>query len=172
MSLTSRGVQGLQQQKPEWHAPWKLMRVISGHLGWVRSLAVEPGNKWFASGAGDRTIKIWDLATGSLRLTLTGHISTCPLVILISSLVAKTRWSSAGISRLTKSFVITTDISVVSILLPYIQPSMFWSLVAAMVLPVSGICGPEVTFTSCLATPRRFPILFVKRLTLKSSPDP
>jgi len=52
------------------------MRVISGHLGWVRSLAVEPDNKWFASGAGDRTIKIWDLATGTLRLTLTGHIST------------------------------------------------------------------------------------------------
>lgn len=63
------------QPKPEWHAPWKLMRVISGHLGWVRSLAVEPGNEWFASGAGDRTIKIWDLASGSLRLTLTGHIS-------------------------------------------------------------------------------------------------
>ena len=64
------------QIKPEWHAPWKLMRVISGHLGWVRALAVEPENKWFASGAGDRTIKIWDLATGNLRLTLTGHIST------------------------------------------------------------------------------------------------
>lgn len=68
--------QAVQRIKPEWHAPWKLMRVISGHLGWVRSLTVEPENKWFASGAGDRTIKIWDLATGSLRLTLTGHIST------------------------------------------------------------------------------------------------
>ena len=68
--------EAVQQPKPEWHAPWKLMRVISGHLGWVRSLAVEPGNEWFASGAGDRTIKIWDLASGSLRLTLTGHIST------------------------------------------------------------------------------------------------
>ncbi|KAI9864922.1 MAG: pre-mRNA-splicing factor prp46 [Trichoglossum hirsutum] len=68
--------QTVQQVKPDWHAPWKLMRVISGHLGWVRSLAVEPGNQWFASGAGDRTIKIWDLASGSLRLTLTGHIST------------------------------------------------------------------------------------------------
>lgn len=67
--------QTVAQIKPEWHAPWKLMRVISGHLGWVRSLAVEPGNEWFASGAGDRTIKIWDLASGSLRLTLTGHIS-------------------------------------------------------------------------------------------------
>ncbi|KAI9804264.1 MAG: pre-mRNA-splicing factor prp46 [Piccolia ochrophora] len=68
--------QTYQHVKPDWHAPWKLMRVISGHLGWVRSLAVEPGNEWFASGAGDRTIKIWDLASGSLRLTLTGHIST------------------------------------------------------------------------------------------------
>ncbi|KAL8745698.1 MAG: hypothetical protein Q9190_002200 [Brigantiaea leucoxantha] len=68
--------QELKQSKPDWHAPWKLMRVISGHLGWVRSLAVEPGNEWFASGAGDRTIKIWDLASGNLRLTLTGHIST------------------------------------------------------------------------------------------------
>ena len=66
----------IQQPKPEWHAPWKLMRVVSGHLGWVRALAVEPGNEWFASGAGDRTIKIWDLASGTLRLTLTGHIST------------------------------------------------------------------------------------------------
>ncbi|PNS19804.1 Pre-mRNA-splicing factor prp46 [Sphaceloma murrayae] len=66
----------VRQQKPEWHPPWKLMRVISGHLGWVRALAMEPGNQWFASGAGDRTIKIWDLATGTLKLTLTGHIST------------------------------------------------------------------------------------------------
>ncbi|THH32731.1 hypothetical protein EUX98_g1441 [Antrodiella citrinella] len=62
--------------KPTYHAPWKLMRVISGHLGWVRSVAVEPGNQWFATGAGDRVIKIWDLASGELKLSLTGHIST------------------------------------------------------------------------------------------------
>ncbi|TDL20431.1 WD40 repeat-like protein [Rickenella mellea] len=62
--------------KPTYHAPWKLVRVISGHLGWVRSVAVEPGNKWFVSGAGDRVIKVWDLASGELRLSLTGHIST------------------------------------------------------------------------------------------------
>jgi len=61
--------------KPEWHAPWKLMRVISGHLGWVRSIAVDPSNEWFATGAGDRIIKIWDLASGTLKLSLTGHIS-------------------------------------------------------------------------------------------------
>lgn len=61
--------------RPEWHPKWVLHRVISAHLGWVRSLAVEPGNEWFASGAGDRTIKIFNLASGVLRLTLTGHIS-------------------------------------------------------------------------------------------------
>jgi len=34
------------------------MRVISGHLGWVRSIAVDPSNEWFATGAGDRIIKV------------------------------------------------------------------------------------------------------------------
>jgi pleiotropic regulator 1 len=96
------------------------MRVISGHLGWVRSVAVEPGNKWFATGAGDRVIKIWDLASGELKLSLTGHISTvrglavssrhpylfscgedkvrllCPIFILLSP-NCKYRWLNAGI---------------------------------------------------------------------------
>ena len=75
-ALSTARSQAAHHVKPDWHPPWKLMRVISGHLGWVRALAVEPENQWFASGAGDRTIKIWDLATGNLRLTLTGHIST------------------------------------------------------------------------------------------------
>lgn len=63
-------------EKPQWHAPWKLMRVMAGHQGWVRCLATEPENKFFASGSNDSTIKIWDLASGQLRLTLTGHIMT------------------------------------------------------------------------------------------------
>lgn len=75
-ALTRRQDNILAQPRPDWHPPWKLARVISGHLGWVRALAVEPNNQWFASGAGDRTIKIWDLASGQLKLTLTGHIST------------------------------------------------------------------------------------------------
>ncbi|ODQ77754.1 hypothetical protein BABINDRAFT_40779 [Babjeviella inositovora NRRL Y-12698] len=60
--------------KPEWHAPWKLMKVITGHQGWVRSIAIEPENKWFATGASDATIKIWDLASSRLKVTLAGHI--------------------------------------------------------------------------------------------------
>lgn len=60
--------------KPKWHAPWKLYRVISGHLGWVRCVAVEPGNEWFVTGAADRVIKVWDLASGKLKLSLTGEV--------------------------------------------------------------------------------------------------
>lgn len=60
--------------RPSWHAPWKNYRVISGHLGWVRSVAFSPGNDWFCTGSADRTIKIWDTASGQLKLTLTGHI--------------------------------------------------------------------------------------------------
>ncbi|XP_043918361.1 pleiotropic regulator 1-like [Protopterus annectens] len=70
--------------KPQWHPPWKLYRVISGHLGWVRCITVEPGNQWFVTGSADRTIKIWDLASGKLKLSLTGHISTVRGVIISS----------------------------------------------------------------------------------------
>lgn len=62
--------------QPDWHAPWKLMRVITGHLGWVRSIAIDHTNEWFATGSADRTIKIWDLASGKCKITLTGHIHT------------------------------------------------------------------------------------------------
>ncbi|CAG9461852.1 unnamed protein product [Pedinophyceae sp. YPF-701] len=62
-----------QWPKPQWRAPWKMYRVISGHLGWVRSVAFDPGNAWFVTGSADRTIKVWDTATGQLKLTLTGH---------------------------------------------------------------------------------------------------
>lgn len=66
---------------PEWHAPWELSAVVSGHLGWVRSIAFDPSNEWFVTGSADRTIKVWDFAKccagaeGGLKLTLTGHIS-------------------------------------------------------------------------------------------------
>jgi pleiotropic regulator 1 len=66
----------VQFDAPTWHSPWKLMRVISGHLGWVRAIAFSPDNEWFVTGSADRTIKVWDVASGELKLTLTGHINT------------------------------------------------------------------------------------------------
>lgn len=67
----------LISQKPSWHAPWKLIRVINGHIGWVRCVEVDPvDNAWYATGSNDTSIKVWDLASGKLKLTLSGHIMT------------------------------------------------------------------------------------------------
>ncbi len=41
---------------------------------WVRCVAFDSSNEWFVTGSADRTIKVWDLASGQLKLTLTGHI--------------------------------------------------------------------------------------------------
>lgn len=66
---------------PQWHPKWELGVVLSGHLGWVRSISFDPSNQWFATGSNDRTIKIWDFPKSvlgdkdCLKLTLTGHIS-------------------------------------------------------------------------------------------------
>ena len=66
---------------PQWHPKWELGVVLSGHLGWVRSISFDPSNMWFATGSNDRTIKIWDFPKSvlgdkdCLKLTLTGHIS-------------------------------------------------------------------------------------------------
>ena len=62
--------------RPKWHRPYKLYRVIVGHHGWVRCLAVSPCNTYFASGSADRTIKFWDMASGELKISLTGHINS------------------------------------------------------------------------------------------------
>ena len=53
---------------------------------WVRSVAVEPGNEWFVTGSADRTMKIWDLATGQLKLTLTGHIEQVLSLLCVRAL--------------------------------------------------------------------------------------
>ncbi|KAG0671520.1 pre-mRNA-splicing factor prp46 [Maudiozyma exigua] len=64
----------LFMQKPKWHASWKLHTVINGHLGWVRCVATDcVSNKWFVTGSNDTTIKVWDMSTNKLKLTLAGH---------------------------------------------------------------------------------------------------
>lgn len=39
----------------------------------MRCIAFDPSNEWFATGCADRSIKIWDFASGELKLTLSGH---------------------------------------------------------------------------------------------------
>lgn len=56
------------------HSPWKLLKLLLGHTGQVASVTMDPFNSFFVTGSADRTMKIWDLASGNLQLTLSGHI--------------------------------------------------------------------------------------------------
>ncbi|BAM41864.1 PRL1 protein [Theileria orientalis strain Shintoku] len=69
-------VERIRRGRPMWHAPWKLYRVVIGHHGWVHCVDVDVSNEWFVTGSADRLIKIWDLASCELKLSLTGHINT------------------------------------------------------------------------------------------------
>jgi pleiotropic regulator 1 len=178
--------------KPTYHAPWTLVRVISGHLGWVRSVAVEPGNTWFATGAGDRVIKIWDLASGALKLSLTGHISTVRGLAVsprhpylfscgedkvrappcLSAGLTRGRWSNAGTSRSTRSYASTTATSRACTPSACTPPSTCSSPVAETPPPASGTCAPRHKYTSSPATLPPSPTSNVRTLTHRSSPAP
>ena len=52
------------------------MRTLTGHSEVVRSVAYSPDGRYLASGSQDKTIKIWEVATGNELRTLTGHSET------------------------------------------------------------------------------------------------
>ena len=55
-------------------AAQKLELVVrTGHSKQVTSVAYSPDGKILASGSGDKTIKLWDVASGQEILTLSGH---------------------------------------------------------------------------------------------------
>lgn len=51
----------------------RLANTLTGHSQDVRSVVIDPEGKIVASGSFDGTIKIWNLETGELIRTLTGH---------------------------------------------------------------------------------------------------
>ncbi|MFI1718907.1 NB-ARC domain-containing protein, partial [Streptomyces litmocidini] len=51
-----------------------LERALAGHSGTVvRSVAISPDGAWLATGSFDRTVRLWDRASGTCTTTLTGH---------------------------------------------------------------------------------------------------
>jgi WD40 repeat protein len=47
--------------------------ALSGHDGWVSSVAVASDGTWLVTHSGDGTARLWDVSTKQERATLTGH---------------------------------------------------------------------------------------------------
>ena len=48
---------------------------VSGHKGWVNTIAFSPDGSTFAAGGGENAIVLWDVRTGERLATLEGHAS-------------------------------------------------------------------------------------------------
>jgi serine/threonine protein kinase len=56
----------------EWHS-W--VRTFEGHADSVLSVSICPDGRWVLSGSEDKTLRLWELATGQCVWTFEGHTS-------------------------------------------------------------------------------------------------
>ena len=75
-----------------------VVSLLPNHLELVTSLAFSPDSRILASGNDDRTVHLWDVATGTLQQTLQGH--TSPVYHLAFSPDGRTLASAGNSVRL------------------------------------------------------------------------
>jgi WD40 repeat protein len=62
------------QLKPKVQAHWNAaLQTLEGHTDSVTSVSFSPDGKQVVSGSGDKTVRLWDAATGAALQTLEGH---------------------------------------------------------------------------------------------------
>lgn len=101
---------------PTRPSPYKLFRAFKPegepeYRGWVNKCALSPDGSFIVSASSDRTLKVWDAATGGERATLRGHtdgVYDCAVSrdgkFIVSASGDKTLkvWdAAAGVERLT-----------------------------------------------------------------------
>ncbi|KAI4862457.1 WD40-repeat-containing domain protein [Hypoxylon rubiginosum] len=47
--------------------------ILRGHSDWIRKITFSPNGQFLASASDDRTVRVWDTATGTTQHTLKGH---------------------------------------------------------------------------------------------------
>ena len=52
-----------------------VVRASAGHTDAVEAVAISPDMKWIASGSRDRTVRLWDRASGEMIRVMKGHTS-------------------------------------------------------------------------------------------------
>jgi hypothetical protein len=90
-SLTVTGIFDGKEVGPFWHFNIRDCHVtnigrlkvvtLKGHTGTVNCVSFSPDGKMLVSGSKDKTIKLWDVATGKELATLKGHTSSVNCVV-------------------------------------------------------------------------------------------
>ena len=58
-----------------WNPRPACLRTMEGHSEWVGAVSITSDGRRAVSASGDRTLRIWDLASGACSRTLEGHIA-------------------------------------------------------------------------------------------------